>query len=372
MVLLPETETRIPVENRAQILWGALILLYLAFGGRDYLHTWPVLSVFGASAAAALLELYLRRIQWRWLLAYDLAVWTVLLTAMVAVTGGRSSELWPAYLLMSLTAPTVARPALSYSLLAVNSLLYALAYRSINPDGTALVWPLLIMRIGLFFLVAYVMDRFVGREIALRRARVAELTQARDAERKRVAQEIHDWLGEGITAPLLKLELAARHPERAPAAIAEAAAILRRSHTDLRRLMEDLHPHLLEQMGLSGALYAYVQTWSAESGIAAVFQGEGQAAPPPDRALAAYRIAQEALTNALKHSGATRVDILLSLAPGLIRLAVTDNGRGLPSKRGAGPGRGIAGMRDRAEAAGGRLQVASGQRGTRIEATLRW
>lgn len=364
----------VAVENTAQILWGALLLLYLAFGGQQLLHSGPVLAVFGASAAAALLELWLRRIGWRGLLAYDMVVWTVLLTAMVVVTGGRSSELWIAYLLMSLTAPTVERPLLCYGLLGFNSLLYALVYLLVNPHQAPLVWPLMVMRIGLFFLVAYVMERFVGREIRLRRQRVAELTGARDAERKRIAQELHDWLGQGIAAPLFKMEMAARHPERAPDSLAEAAAMLRRSHGDLRRLMEDLHPHLLEQMGLADALRAYVETWSIESAIHASYLSEGQAAPPPDRALAAYRMVQEALTNVWTHSGATTAQVQVTLAPGLIRLRVRDNGNAPTgvSGRGAAPGRGITGMRERAEATGGRFSIHTDETGTTVEALLRW
>ncbi|HYF78842.1 MAG TPA: hypothetical protein VD973_17035, partial [Symbiobacteriaceae bacterium] len=76
----------VPVENVAEMIWGALLIIYLLGSGRPEFRTWPVALIFGLSAAAALLELSLRRRDWRWVGCYDAAVWTVLLSAMVAVT----------------------------------------------------------------------------------------------------------------------------------------------------------------------------------------------------------------------------------------------------------------------------------------------
>lgn len=368
----------VPVENVAEIAWGGLLVIYLVGAGRpEYLEA-PVLGVFALSAVGALLELYLRRIRWRWLLAYDTMVWSGLLSAMVAVTGGRGSEVWPAFFMMSLTAPSVGRPLYHYGLMGFNSLLYAAVFLWVNPYGEPLNLSLLFLRIGLFFLVTYVVDRSMGRERAARlqvervaRDRVHELVSARDTERRRMAGDIHDWLGTGIIAPMRKLELAVRaaDPQVGRARVEEALTGLRRSHEEMRRLMEHLHPHLLEQMGLSGALRAYLQQWGEEHGVQTAYRGDNTPEPPPEVGLTVYRILQEALNNVAKHAAATRVDVDLSLRGDLVKIVVADNGSGLGPRRAGG--RGLTGMQERAAFFGGKVQVgSSATAGTTVQAVL--
>ena len=373
----------VPVENVAEIVWGFLLVVYLVGAARPEYLAPQVLAVFGLSAVAAMLELWLRRNSWRHLVLFDSLVWTVLLSAMVAVTGGRGSEVWPAYMLMSLTVPSVGRPLLHYGLMGVNSLLYAAVYLWINPDDAPFVPALLIMRIGLFFLVTYVVDRSMARERAARQAaveaaegRVGELVSARDAERRRVAGDIHDWLGTGIVAPMRKLELALRAPDQAAGQqrVGEALESLRRSHEELRRLMENLHPHLLEQMGVTEALRAYVRQWGEEHEIETEFRGDDGPPLPPDVALAAYRILQEALNNAAKHASPGRVCVELRLRAGGAVLSVTDDGAGFETPAAAARrpgGRGLTGMSERAAVFGGTVTVRSAPgRGTTVIAEL--
>lgn len=363
----------VPVENVAEMIWGALLVIYLLGSGRPEYWRWPVALVFGLSAAAALLELFLRRRGWRFVTTYDSIVWTVLLSAMVAVTGGRSSEAWPAYMMMSLTAPSLGRPALHYGLMGLNSAIYAGVYVLINPDGAPLVPALLLLRIGLFFLVTYVVDRSMARERAALESRVGELVSARDVERRRIAGEIHDWLGAGLVAPMRKLELAQRAPtpEGAQAHISDAVERLRQSHDELRRIMEALHPHLLEQMGVTAALRAYCTAWGEENQTAVKFLGDTAPVPPPDAALAAYRILQEALNNIAQHAGASQVEVTLRLRAGALHLIIADNGKGYAGPRPGG--RGIQGMRERAEASGGELRLESRPgRGTVVTAVILW
>lgn len=369
----------VPVENVAEMIWGALLIIYLLGSGRPEFRTWPVALIFGLSAAAALVELYLRRRSWSGVSFYDAAVWTVLLSAMVAVTGGRSSEAWPAYIMMSLTAPSLGRPTLHYGLMALNSAIYIGVYVGINPGQAPAVPSLLLLRIGLFFLVTYVVDRSMARERAAQAAaiqasrdRVGELVSARDAERRRIAGDIHDWLGAGLIAPMRKLELALRtpDPEAARARTQESIDALRGAHDELRRIMEALHPHLLEQMGLPDALRAHCAAWSAEHGLPLDFQADTAPVPPPDVALAAYRILQEALNNIAHHAAATRVEVVLRLRAGQVTLTVADDGAGFHATT---RGRGLRGMQERAEAFGGTLQVASRPgHGTTITATVPW
>lgn len=362
----------VPVENVAEISWGVLLIVYLLGAGRPEYRTWPVAAVFGLSAAAALLELWLRRRGWRFVHLYDAVVWTILLSGMVAVTGGRASEAWPAYIMMSLTAPSMGRPWLHYGLMGLNAAIYALVYACANPNGAPAVPALLLLRIGLFFLVTYVVDRSMARERAAYQNRVGELVSARDAERRRIAGDLHDWLGAGIVAPVRKLELALRSAdaEAARTRVSEAIESLRTSHDELRRVMEQLHPHLLEQMGVTEALRAYCSTWSAEQGIPVAFAGDEAATPPPDVALAAYRILQEALNNAALHGHPHLVRVTLRSTTRSLILTVHDDGTGF-----AGPGRpggrGLQGMRERAEACGGHLELVSRPgRGTAVTASL--
>jgi signal transduction histidine kinase len=275
--------------------------------------------------------------------------------------------------------------------MAVNSLTYAAIYTWINPYGAPFVPGLLLLRIGLFFLVTYLVDRSMAREraalvraVQASRDRVSELVSARDAERKRIAGDIHDWLGTGLVAPMRKLELALRAPDSdaARTRIDESLAMLRRSHEEMRRLMEDLHPHLLEQMGLTAALRAYVQTWGEEQSVAVSFTGDSAPQPTAAVALATFRILQETLNNAAKHAGASQVTVTLALRTEGLTLTVADDGRGFDPRRPApgshdGPapgghgGRGLTGMRERAEAFGGTVAVESrSNKGTTVIARI--
>lgn len=374
----PVLRPQVPVENMAEIAWGALLLIYLVGSGRpEYLQP-SVLLVFGLSGGAALLELYLRRIRWRWLLYYDLLVWTLLLSAMVALTGGRGSELWIAYILMSLTAPSVEHPSLPYLLLGVNVLIYAGIYLWVNPYGAPFNLSVLLLRMGMVFLVLYVIDRSMDRErasqqsaLAAARNRVRELVSTRDAERKRIAGDIHDWLGTGIVAPMRRLELAQRSPglEEVRVQIGAAVESLRQSHEELRRIMEDLHPHLLEQMGLGDALGAYVRQWGIEQGREAEFTCDLRAAPGPEVSLALYRILQEALNNAANHAAGAPVQVRLHADRQGATLIAADRGPGGAAPRGSG--RGLTGMAERAAVFGGGVKILSrpGQ-GTTVTAYL--
>lgn len=367
------------VENIAQIVWGVLVVVYLVTADRMDLMRPEVILVFGLSALAAFVELYLRRINWPWIIAYDSVVWSVLLSGMVYVTGGRGSEVWPAYILMSLTAPVVMRRAAPYLLLGTNVAVYVLIYLSHNPLGIPMDTGLLVLRIGTIFLVAYVVDRSSSRErqanqkaIQLANSRVAELVAARDAERQRIAGDIHDWLGTGIVVPMRKLELAVRMQEAEPMRqrVEEAIEGLRRPHAELRRVMENLHPHLLEQMGLAEGLRSYLQEWGEENGVTVDYSLEDGPEPPAAVALALFRIQQEALNNCAKHAGAHRVSVRLILRPDRVRLMVSDDGKGFAGEGRPG-GRGLTGMRERAALFGGSVTIHSRPGlGTTVDAEL--
>jgi two-component system NarL family sensor kinase len=186
-------------------------------------------------------------------------------------------------------------------------------------------------------------------------------------ERNRLARDIHDTLAQGLAAIALKLEVADALLEgEAPAAgahasVAEALELARRSLADARRSVLDLRAAPLEGQGLAAALRSLVAEATTGTALAAAVAAEGDDTRLSSRAtVGLYRIAQEAVTNAVRHAGASRLDLRLSVGRERASLAVADDGRGFDPGQPA-PGRfGLVGMRERARLLGGELCVESG------------
>lgn len=197
----------------------------------------------------------------------------------------------------------------------------------------------------------------------------------REHERTRIAREIHDSLGQALTA--LKLHLAAAHEAAArgsaglPERLAESAQMVDDLVKGVRRIATELRPPILDELGLPAAVEWLAHDFTRRSGIpcgATVLSPN--AALPAALATALFRIVQEALTNVARHAGATRVSIALEVKSDVVTLEVTDDGRGITDAAASGPASlGILGMRERAAAQGGVLEVgprAGG--GTRVAA----
>jgi two-component system sensor histidine kinase UhpB len=193
---------------------------------------------------------------------------------------------------------------------------------------------------------------------------------AQEGERRRVAAELHDEIGQSVTALVLELD---RGMGEAPAG---QAGRLERSRDvaanlleDVRRLARSLRPEVLDELGLVPAVRNLCDRLSARTGI------EIRAALPPnerplgqDVELVIYRVAQEALTNVLRHAEATHADLDLTVSDDEVELRVADNGKGVPDGR--LQGNGIRGMRERAVSVGGRVTVQDGP-GAGTEVLLR-
>ena len=186
---------------------------------------------------------------------------------------------------------------------------------------------------------------------------------ARAEERRRLRRDLHDGLGPQLVSLALKLE-AARNRSEADERMRELLTALagqtRSVIADVRRLVYALRPPALDELGLLGAL-AQV---GAAAGDAIEFTFDRPERVPPLPAaveVAAYRIAQEALTNVIRHSGARRCTLRLAVTGGEVRLEVTDDGAGIAP--GAPAGVGLHSMRERAEELGGRLEVGSAEGG---------
>ena len=193
----------------------------------------------------------------------------------------------------------------------------------------------------------------------------------REDERRRLRRDLHDGLGPTLAAIRLKAGLAARQvpPESAARGLlGEIDTEVTASLADVRRLVEDLRPPALDELGLVGAVRSRAAALAGQLQIDVV----GSEPPVPLPAAietAAYRIVVEAMTNAVRHSGGTHCTVSILVGEEAVELSVRDDGNGLKPDR--TPGVGLRSMRERAAEVGGSLLVRSpAEGGTVVSATL--
>lgn len=199
---------------------------------------------------------------------------------------------------------------------------------------------------------------------------MARALAAQEDERRRIARELHDEIGQSLTALLLDIgRLADRAPQPLQEELRHTQETTRQSLDEVRRIARRLRPDLLENLGLASALTALATQFDAHTPLH-VRHHIHSGLPPlsTQHELVLYRVAQEALTNAARHSNATAADLTLAPAgaPGRtgVLLRIDDNGRGMNS---APEGAGVRGMRERALLAGGTLDICPGPSGgTRV------
>ena len=202
--------------------------------------------------------------------------------------------------------------------------------------------------------------------------------KAEDDERRRIAKELHDSTAQDLVAVMLNLgmleeELAEPHP-KALEILADSAALIERSTTDIRTLAYLLHPPRLDELGLVGGLTEYAAGLSNRSDVRIrvdVPTDFGRLSE--DVEIALFRVAQESLANVLRHSGSDAATIRLKRENGKVMLEVEDYGRGIPAGLASQPGArgvGIAGTRERLQHFGGVLEIDSTERGTTIRAVV--
>lgn len=183
---------------------------------------------------------------------------------------------------------------------------------------------------------------------------------AQEDERLRIARELHDELGQSLTATAIEAERAAAAPPDARAAALRATADAIRTNLDeVRRLARELRPEALEDLGLTNALIALCRRVGAHSHVEVRTRFDrGLPATGDAVDLVIYRVAQESLTNVVRHATASRVDVTLAADGATLTLTVRDDGRGLPAPMPEATA-GIAGMRERTMLVGGRLALRS-------------
>ena len=209
----------------------------------------------------------------------------------------------------------------------------------------------------------------------------ARILELQDVERRRIARELHDSVGQFLAGLKINLGRLQRREAEANAQsyplLLESIDLTDRAIGEVRTISHLLHPPLLDELGFHSAARWYAEGFAKRSGIQVnLHLAEVVERLPKQIELALFRVLQESLTNVHRHAKASTVDIEVLCTDDLVILAVSDDGRGLHPdvlqrfRGGHAGGIGLAGMRERLAELGGRLEVDSGPTGTRIRAIL--
>jgi len=209
------------------------------------------------------------------------------------------------------------------------------------------------------------------------RALSAKLVEVQEAERRALTTELHDRIGQNLTALSINLQnMKTLLSDQAAKVLAtkfdDAQALVEHTTRQIRDIMAELHPPELEDYGLAAALETYAERAAARGNLELIADLPDLAPPPlpSDVLIALFRAAQEAITNVLKHADATELEVSLEKGDGRIRLRVEDDGKGFePDAETQKEGQtwGLKIMRERIEAIGGKVQIGSEPgEGTRV------
>jgi signal transduction histidine kinase len=229
------------------------------------------------------------------------------------------------------------------------------------------------LAIAVDYVVRHIERKYV--ELGSAYDELAELTRkletAKEEERRRVARELHDDLGQDLTVLKLGLKSGKPTPFSDPVRIVDSLIV------KVRELSRALRPALLDEVGLAPALSAYLEEQSTISGVKMELETPGfDGRLPGELEIACFRLVQEAVTNALRHAGPKRLGVRIARANGTLSLRIDDDGRGFAGPealaRAALEGHvGIVGMRERARALGGTFRIQSEPgKGTNIDVEL--
>jgi signal transduction histidine kinase len=206
-----------------------------------------------------------------------------------------------------------------------------------------------------------------------------QLLRTQDDERRRIARELHDSAGQIVTAlgmNLASISLRLKRNNVVKKSINESLDLIHQLSAEIRMVSYLLHPPLLDENGLSGAIQWYVQGLTERSGLSIELEiPENFGRLPSEMEMAVFRILQECLTNIHRHSGSKTAAIRLSRFPNLVSLEIEDTGRGISIEKMAGikaqrSGVGITGVRERVRQLKGTLNIRSSPLGTKVAVTL--
>lgn len=224
-------------------------------------------------------------------------------------------------------------------------------------------------------------DRKQAEEVARVRELTGKLLHVQDAERRRIARELHDSAGQLVAALQMQLTPMKSEAEKLnsefAAGIGEVLDLIQQLSQELRTVSYLLHPPLLDELGLPSALRWYIEGFAERSKIEVDIEiPKDLGRLPADMETTLFRIVQESLTNIHRHSGSTRAEIRIRRSAHEITLEVRDHGKGMPAskKNGSAPqlrsGVGIQGMQERVRQLNGRFEIHSHSGGTTVTARL--
>lgn len=243
---------------------------------------------------------------------------------------------------------------------------------------TAIALPGLVPQVHSMVAAAQISEE---RRLQLERANAelqrisSRIMTVQDSERRRIARELHDGVGQYLAAIKMSCDVALQESGRGDgsAGLRDALNLLERCTSEVRTMSHLLHPPLLEEMGLASAVPWYVEGFTERSGVETELDLPKEIDRLPDAVeLALFRVLQESLTNILRHSGSKRARIALHFENGRVRILIQDFGRGFGTSNGqpAKSGIGIASMRERVRELDGELRISSKPTGTTVEAIL--
>ena len=229
--------------------------------------------------------------------------------------------------------------------------------RSFNADDMALL-EIVGNVVGSSLSNALLLRDFRNKESELRRA-LRRAVELQEDERKRVARELHDEVGQALTSILIRLKnLQEEAGENAFSdRLDDLRSLTAQTIEELRRLAMDLRPAALDSLGIGPALQWYTQQCAERTGLDIKFRGPDKFERLPlETELILYRVAQEGITNAIRHGKAQIIEITLGRDPQVIRLTITDNGKGF-NPIATNHGLGLVGIRERVELLDGNFSV---------------
>ncbi len=217
----------------------------------------------------------------------------------------------------------------------------------------------------------------VEQRTAALRQLSARLLSLQDSERRRIARELHDSLGQYLVGLKLNAHMLRQAPEREELWY-EGDKLMEQCIAEVRSLSYLLHPPTMDAAGFASAARWYVEGYGQRSGLNVTLDAPAELERLPDAIeLALFRVLQEALTNVHRHSGASAAEVVVRQDAEEVVLEIKDNGRGIPQEllshfhaTGTGTGVGIAGIRERVRELGGKLKLESNSGGTLVRVAL--
>jgi signal transduction histidine kinase len=335
---------------------GVLVASFLAFGQR---HTDALTTVFALGIAANTLGYFYAAPSGPTLIVSAL-ICVLVGTAVLAAWSSRRAMLvcalvWTGFLAVGLSIPADQLPRTDF-LYALNALLLGAAVAVVSAE-----------------VLSTARERLAHRQQELA-ALSGRLMSLQEEERRRLSRELHDEVGQSLTAVISYLWLVDRGLDAAAVEsrehLGEARRLAAKTLSDIRELSQLLRPSMLDDWGLGPSLEAHLDAFRRRHELTAGLTIEGLPERlPPEFETAVYRITQEALTNVVRHARASRVDVSVRADGRRLVLVVADDGIGIPRGSDRPHGMGLVGIRERVLALGGSFSL-GGSPGTELRVEL--